>query len=157
MALVRGQLAPAVAVQQVVDRGQCHRAAQGRLQLGLDLAHHQDAAGAGALQERGQHVALLLGRHVLAPAPAARLALAIAHDLAGQKAIAQAAGPHHRAANGTRRLLQTQSVVQRQHYGLRLAQLLNRLCLSKHFTRTLQVVRTSRRSAHVHLLQRSLK
>ena len=90
MALVGGELAPAVTVQQVVDRGQRHGTAQGCLQFAFDLADHQDATSAGAIEKGGQYSALLLDRHVLAPPPAARGALSIASDLAGQEAIAQA-------------------------------------------------------------------
>lgn len=134
VALVRSQLAPAVAVQQVVDRRERNRAAQGRLKLRLDLADHQNATRASVLQQWHEQLALLLGRHVLAPSAPARRALAIACDLAGQKAVAQAAGPGHRAADDARRLLQAQSVVQRQHHSLCLAQLLERLRLRQQVT-----------------------
>lgn len=71
VALVGSELAPAVAVQQVADRGQGHPAPQSSFELGLDLTHHQDAIRTRSLQERGQRLALLFDRHVLAPAPTA--------------------------------------------------------------------------------------
>lgn len=72
VALVRGQLAPAVAVQQVVDRGQRHRATQSLLQFSLDLADHQDAARSSSLQQGLQRGAFLLGRHILVAATTTR-------------------------------------------------------------------------------------
>jgi hypothetical protein len=139
-------------VQKVVHRRQCHRPPQARFELGLDLADHQDAAAARTVQKRGQHLALLLGTHVLVPAPATRLALAIANDLAGQEAIAQTTRPRHRAADGARCLLKAQSIVQRQHHRLSLPQLLDGLRLRQHRACPLQVVRTSCSPRHVHLL-----
>jgi len=151
VALVGCELAPAVAVQQVVDRGQRHRAPESGFDLGLDLADDQNASGAGALQERRKQLALLLGGHVLAAAATTRLALAVTDNLTGQEAVAQPARPWHRATNRARRLLQAQPIVQRQHDRLRLAQLLDRLRPCQHFARPLQVVCTPRSSRHVHL------
>jgi hypothetical protein len=152
MAPVRRQLPPAVPVQQVVHRRQGQRPAQFGLHLRPDLADHQDAAAAGALQKRRQQFALALRRHVL-PAPAtAALALAVTDNLAGQEAVAQPAGPLRRAADGGRRLLHAQAKVQRQHHRLRLPQLLDRLGARHHLARHLQYLRAPRRPRHVHLL-----
>jgi len=149
VALVGGQFAPAVAVQQLVDRGQRHGAPQLGFEFHLDLADHEDATVAGAIQERRQRLALLLDRHVLAAAPATRGALPVADNLPGQESVAQPAGPGHRAAYGPRRFFQAQPVVQRQHHRLGLPQLLHRLRLRHNFPCPLQVVCPSCPSRHV--------
>ena len=69
----RHHLAPAVAVQQSVDRGRRHLLAQLFLVRLLDLGHGQHPASFGALNERRQQLLLLLGAEVLmmpAAAPA---------------------------------------------------------------------------------------
>ena len=156
MAFVGGQLAPAVAVQQVVDRGQRHGTAQGSFDFTLDLTDHQDAARASAIKKGRQHLALLLSRHVLVAPAAARGALAVTCNLAGQEAIAQAAGPRRGAADDLRGLLQAQAIVQRQHHRLCLAKLLSGLCAGQHLTGRLQTVGTSGCSCHVVLLAGSV-
>ena len=148
VALVRRQLAPVVPVQQLVDRGQCHRPAHCGLQFGLDLGHHQDAPVARALQERRQNLALALDAHRLAPPPARTLALPVAHRLAGQEAVAQAAGPDLGQADGLGRLLQAQAERKGQNHRLGLPQLVNTLGAPDHLLRHLQHLGSAERSGH---------
>lgn len=58
MLFIGRELSPAVAMQQVVDRGQGHGATQRRLQDRLDLRHHQHPAGTRAIQEGLEHLDL---------------------------------------------------------------------------------------------------
>ena len=83
MLFVRREFAPAMPMQQVVDRRQGHTAAKGSFQFGLDLRHHQDAPFASACQKRGQNFTLTVNTQVLPPSTAGMLALAIANRLAG--------------------------------------------------------------------------
>ena len=151
MALVRCQFAPAVAVQQVVDRGQGHLASQGRFQLSLDLRDHQNAPAARTFQKRHQHLGFAFNAQILSASPTRALTLSVPHGLPGQKAVTQSAGPYHRAAYDLGGLFQTQSVRQRQHHRLRLAQFVNRLGPQDHLLRHLQYFGPTYRSGHGYL------
>lgn len=99
MLLVGCELAPAVPVQQVVDRRQCHRPAQGRLQQRLDFGNHQHAAGARAIQKRPQYVALPLRGEVRVVSSATRRRAAIADYFTSYEGVAQATRPADRQPN----------------------------------------------------------
>ena len=72
MTLIGCELAPSVAMQYVVGRGQCDLAPERLLKGCLHRPHHQNAAGLGALHKRGQEFCLALHREALASTPTAR-------------------------------------------------------------------------------------
>lgn len=149
MAFIGGEFAPAVPVQQVVDGDQRHGVAQTSFQFDFDLTDHEDAAVARSVQEWRQGLAFLRDTHVLAPPPTARRLLPVAHNFSGEKTVAQATGPGHRAADGLCRLLQAQSLIQGQHHRLGLPQLFHRPRLRQCFARLPQFIDTPCRSRHV--------
>lgn len=82
MTLVGGQLPPSVAMQYVVGCGQRDLASERLLKGGLDRSHHQNAAGLGALQKRGQQLCLSLNGEALASTPTARRRAALIEHFA---------------------------------------------------------------------------
>ena len=96
MALVRGQLAPIMAMQQRVHRRQRHRATQRFFEVMLDLTDHQDAAPSGLLEKWLERRLLLLQSEVLSAPTAARRNAPITDNLSLDESVALFADPADR-------------------------------------------------------------